>query len=239
MRPRLVLVHGSRASAAEWNRYAALLPALEVVAVDLPGHGTRAGEPFTTAAAVAVIADAVAGTDGRPVVVAGHSLGGYMAMVYAAQQPAGLAGLVLLGASADPEGLGVALYKGFAALIPRTNPAHLVRLTNAIGRLLGIRSDDLPDGAAYAALPAAFDAVMSDCHSSLLGDVACPVLIVNGQFDQMRVHARRYRDASSDARVAVVPGATHVAPFTHPHYVSAVLRRFIADVAQPSRMISR
>ncbi|MFK4729212.1 alpha/beta hydrolase [Agromyces mediolanus] len=60
-RARVVLVHGIRTSATMWR---AQLDALarhdvEAVAVDLPGHGSRIGEPFTLDAAIGTIADAL------------------------------------------------------------------------------------------------------------------------------------------------------------------------------------
>src|SRR5699024_880047 len=44
IRPRLVLVHGTRMDRHEWAAYPDLLPGAEVVAVDLPGHGARLGQ---------------------------------------------------------------------------------------------------------------------------------------------------------------------------------------------------
>ena len=107
-RTRLVLVHGTRVSRTQWDlpAYRDLSADFDVLCPDLPGHGRRAGERFTTDAAVAAIAaTAEAGDRDRaaPVVLVGHSLGGYMAMAYAARHPHRLAGLVLIGASAVPQ----------------------------------------------------------------------------------------------------------------------------------------
>ena len=71
-----MLVHGTRLSHTQWAPYDGLFPELEVVAPDLPGHGTRVGERFTTDAAVGAIGAAVeSGAPGLPVVLVGHSLG--------------------------------------------------------------------------------------------------------------------------------------------------------------------
>jgi pimeloyl-ACP methyl ester carboxylesterase len=117
---RLVLVHGTRVSHTQWAPYDGAFPDLEVVTPDLPGHGSRTGDPFSTAAAVEVIADAVEdGSPGLPVVLVGHSLGGYMAMAYAAQHPSRLAGLVLVGSAAVPTGPGAAAYRALGVLLER------------------------------------------------------------------------------------------------------------------------
>ena len=45
---RLVLLHGSQLSGAQWSRYGALLgPDVDLVVPDLPAHGIRRGEEFT------------------------------------------------------------------------------------------------------------------------------------------------------------------------------------------------
>lgn len=230
-RPRLVLVHGTRMNAAQWEPYRALLPDVEVVTVDLPGHGARVGEEFTADAAVATLEEAVGGTaPGQVVALAGHSLGGYMAMLYAARHPDALDILVLLGATADPRGPLTGVYRGFARLLPMVGAERMARVVNAVMRGLGARGQfaaALPDGSAYAALPAAWEVVMGGCGPALLAEVMCPVVMVNGGLDQMRLHVRRYAAAARDPHVVTIPRATHLMPSTHPQQVADVLRRAV------------
>lgn len=226
---RLVLVHGSLATSGEWMGYDALLPECEVVAIDLPGHGSRLAEPFTTDGAVAAIAAAV-GED-RPVVLAGHSLGGYMAQVFAVRHPGRLAGLALLGATGDPTSRLAAIYRWYAWLVDRVDHDRLARVRDAVARRLGVREIQLPSAEAYATLPATWQAVMDDCRPADLACVDAPVLFVNGQFDQMRLNERRYRRVRPDARLVVVPRASHLAPMSHPRPVARALGEFVARVA--------
>lgn len=229
--PRLVLVHGTRMSAAQWELYGPLLPDVELVAIELPGHGARVGETFTADGALATVAEAVAGARGRPVVLAGHSLGGYLATLYAAARPAALGALVLLGASGDPTSRLAVVYRGFARALPHVGEARMARIANAVVRRLGATeavAQALPDGASYAALPAAWALVMESCGPDLLRQVTCPVVLANGQWDQMRLSVRRYAAACADPRVVMIPRATHLAPLTHPEQVAAVLRKAVA-----------
>jgi len=236
MTTRLVLVHGTRVSGAAWRlpAYQEVLAGFDVVTPDLPGHGARLGERFTTEAAVAVIAEAVEGGDpADPVVLAGHSLGGYMAMAYAARHPTRLAGLVLVGASAVPRGPGAAAYRAFASLIPRLGAQRLARLSNrAMVRLTDEETARavLDDGESYAATADAWAAVMADGDPRLLREVTCPVLLVSGQWDQLRVHASQFAAQCRDARVVVVPRATHLLPLSHPRVVATLLRDFALEV---------
>lgn len=228
MRPLVVLVHGSLSSASEWNDYRALLRGCDVVAVDLPGHGERVRTVFTTREAVRVIAAAVAQrAHGQPVVLAGHSLGGYMASVYAARNPDVLAGLVLMGATGDPHSPLAAVYRGYAWLVGRVSHDTLARVRDAVARWLGVPQEKIPDASAYASLPAAWQAVIDDCPSQLLTRIDCPVLFINGQFDQMRINERRYQQLVPGSRLETVPRASHLAPLTHPQQVGRLLREFI------------
>lgn len=236
--PRLVLVHGTRVSHTQWDlpAYRETLGGLDVAAPDLPGHGRRAGERFTTAAAVAAIEEAVeSGDRALPVVLAGHSLGGYMAMAYAARHPERLAGLVLVGASAVPQGAGAAAYRGFATLVARVGPERMARLSDRVlRRMAGPEPSDtvLAGGASYEATADAWSAVMRDCRPEQLREVTAPVLLVNGQFDQLGVHARRFAAHCRDARVVVVPRASHLLPITHPEVVAVLLRDFALECAE-------
>lgn len=231
---RLVLVHGSMSSSAQWVDYPALLPGLDVVAVDLPGHGPRSGETFSTAGALEVIGEAAAGD--RPVVLVGHSLGGYLCGLFASTPRPRLAGVVLIGATGNPRGPMAVPYRGFAWLTGRVDHRRLGRVRLGLARRLGVREGLLPDAASYGSLPAVWRAVAEDCPPRVLATVACPVLFLNGQFDQMRVDERRYRRLVPGAGLAIVPRASHFAPLTHPAAVASIIRRFVDQVvAVPAR----
>lgn len=229
--PHLVLVHGTRMNAAQWEPYRALLPEVELLTLDLPGHGAQVGQEFSAGSALAAIDRAVRQAreeaGGVPPVLCGHSLGGYLATMWAAQHPGEISGLVLLGATADPRSRLAGVYRGFARLLPVVGPERMARGVNAVMRALGARGEHaqlLPDGAAYAALPAAWELVMTEAGPQLLGAVRVPVTLANGQFDQMRLHVHRYAAACRQVHVVTVPRASHLMPATHPEQVADVLR---------------
>jgi pimeloyl-ACP methyl ester carboxylesterase len=233
--PRLVLVHGSRMSAAEWDGYADLLPGVEVVAPDLPGHGGRRAEAFDWDAAVATVRRAVEEAGGRTTVLAGHSLGGYVALGYAAQHPERLDGLVLVGATGEPSGAGAAVYRRFARLALAVGPERMGRVASGLMRRLGAPAGlaaELSDGTGYDTLPVVWEAVMANARAELLAGVTCPVTLVNGQFDQMRLDLRRFVRHAPHARVVTVPRTTHLLPLTHPETLATELRRAL-DAACP------
>lgn len=235
-RPLLVLVHGTRFDARCWAGYPELLPEAEVRAVDLPGHGTLAGAAYSTQAALGVLEEAIGsvGAD-TPVVLAGHSLGGYVATSFAGRDPERLDALVLIGACADParHPLLARSYSGFARLLPVIGPERMSRVANLALRGLGLRAGDLPDATGYAVTPQAWAAVAASAGPHELRQVSCPVYLVAGQFDQMRVDIDRYARACRDPRVRLIRRASHLAPLTHRDAVAAVLREAVRSVCPP------
>ncbi len=146
--PPLVLLHGVSLSAAAWAPLFGALPGWRLLAVDLPGHGLsdpaayRRGRVRRDAhALIDDILDAL-GLDQSPVV--GHSLGGMLALWYAAAGPERISGLVAIGEPAvalagvrvrmplsllTVRGLGVAVLRS-----PAPRPVYRRLLAQGLGR---------------------------------------------------------------------------------------------------------
>lgn len=96
----LVAVHGLGGSHVNWRDLAPQLTgAHRVLAVDLAGHGRtpRAGRSSSVRANCSLLGRFLEQEVGRPVVLLGNSMGGAIAVLLAAQQPAAVAGLALIG----------------------------------------------------------------------------------------------------------------------------------------------
>ena len=96
----IVFLHGMGTSAGTWERCMDLLAdRFTVVAPDLLGHGSSPvlDDPaeYTRDRTLVDLDDIVADLDGQPVFV-GHSLGGYLALAYAATRPDAVRGVVVL-----------------------------------------------------------------------------------------------------------------------------------------------
>ena len=170
---------------------------------------------------------------GGPVVLVGHSLGGYAAMAYAARHGDALAGLVLAGASATPAGPGAGIYRGVAALTDRLGPARMTRVNDRVLRRLypAERIEPVIAGGYYFAPTAsAWREVMTHCRPEMIADIACPVLLLNGQYDQFRLGVRRFRRAVPAARIETIRGATHLSNLDRPEAFADALLRFARDV---------
>lgn len=202
--------------------------------VELPGHGPRVEEAFTLARCAAVIHEAVLSVPASddPIVV-GHSLGGYATMAYAARYPTEPAGLVLAGCSTTPTGPGAKLYRGVAALTDRLGPARMTRVNNRVLHRLypPDRIDPVIAGGYYfEPTAAAWAEVMRHCRPAMLSDVRCPVLLLNGQFDQFRFGTRPFVAACPQAKVEIVKKAGHLSNLDRPIAFAEALVRFADSV---------
>ncbi len=236
-RTRMVLVHGSRVSGVQWQAHRRWLePEFEVATPDLPGHGNRAAQPFTMDTAVAAIAaDVDAAATDQPVVLVGHSLGGYIAMAYAAQHPDRLAGLVTIGAAAIPRGVGAAAYRLLGLVTERVGRERMTRFNDRM--LTRMAAPEVftaihADGYWFDGVRPSWAAVMAGGRPELLAAVRCPVLVVRGQFDQLGLHGLRYAAAAPDGRLVTVRGASHLLPLTRPWQTSALIADFAREVVR-------
>jgi pimeloyl-ACP methyl ester carboxylesterase len=116
--PPMVLVHGLGGSYENWLGVGAQLAEhARVLALDLPGFGRTppAGRAITVAACQRSLHGFLKAAVGEPVILVGNSMGGLIAMMQAAREPASVAGLVLV-APAQPRGPGVRIELGVQAL---------------------------------------------------------------------------------------------------------------------------
>jgi pimeloyl-ACP methyl ester carboxylesterase len=208
-----VLVHGTRTSSAIWTAQAAALRAHghPVVAVDLPGHGTRDDERFTFEGALTAIDDAVLSCDGLPLLV-GHSLGGYTSLAYAGRHSDRIAGVLLAGCSTEIKGKPLGTYRRVAARVTAAlriggDGWHVV--TDMLGALAG-----------YSPL-------------ADLRRLSMPVWLVNGRHDPLRFDEWRYLRAAPLARLTVVPHAGHDVNTHAPAAFTGALLDFLGELRRP------
>lgn len=211
----VVFVHGVRTSSAIWDRQVEAMTAAghHCVTVDLPGHGSRAGERFTLARAFAAIDDGVRATPSPPLLV-GHSLGGYTSLAYAADNQALLSGVVLTGCSTEIRGKPLRAYREISRHVTRvlrrsSSSWHVV--TEMLTALGG--------------------------HSMLtdLRRLSVPVWLVSGQRDILRFGERRYLAANRETRIAIIRRVGHDVNTHAPMAFNRVLLGIAHEVAAAIR----
>ena len=229
----VLLVHGIRTSASMWRHQQEWLAAAghPVLAIDLPGHGSRLQEDFTLEGALAAI-DAGVDTLGGPVLLVGLSLGGYYAIAYAARQPGRVLGLVAASSSFEPSGPGLAAYRVLARLIHRMPDRGLALHTFLVRRTLpaaGVH-DVLAGGVALEVMDAGLAATGRLKPLADLRAYPGRVWLVNGAYDHFRLHQKRFLAAARHGTLVIVPGASHLVSLHRPERFDRVLKRIITLV---------
>lgn len=235
--PTIVFVHGAGISRQMWRpQLETLSESFQVASFDLPGHGTRAGTPFTFKRAVASLAAVVADLS-PPVVLVGHSLGGYVVMEYAARNPDDVVGLVCSGSSADYRGiLGIrtrltaALYRIGGRLPPidrwfQNRTASQIRtlpISEATAEAI------IDDGFYLHSWGQAGSALAGRDFGELLRTFGGPVLLVNGETDSLNVpDAERLAASLTGVETTVIEDAGHLCNLQAPSEYTATVREFV------------
>ena len=219
--PAIVFVHGTRLTRAAWSpQMDALAGEFRTIAVDLPGHGERAGETFTLAGAAETVGDAIDEAGGGRAIVVGLSLGGYVAMDLAARSPERVRGLVLAGATAEPLGLGRAPYLALAWVMARFAGPHLEALNRWFFRTRfppAISGPIIAAGFWPAGGAAALRALSGERFRPRLAAYPGPTVILNGEFDlPFRLSAGSFARVARDPHRVLLKGASHLTNLDRP-----------------------
>lgn len=237
--PPLVLVHGAGGTSRHWPEELRALPGRRVVALDLPGHGGSPGPSLRSIGTYATrVVEALDALGIASAVVAGHSMGGAIALTIALEAPPRVAGLVLVGTGARLR-VSPALLQATADPVALTAAAGMMA-DHAFGALAGpeLREELARDLLATAPGVAHGDFSACDVFDAMarLGAVRAPTLVVCGAEDRLTPpkYSEFLRDRIPGARLELVPGAGHMVMREAPELVVGAIEWFVAALA-PSR----
>jgi pimeloyl-ACP methyl ester carboxylesterase len=205
-----VCLHGIGGAPVDWSGVTGRLARLgEVVCVDVPGGSLQSAREGVLAQLV--------DCHGRTAVLVGHSRGGVVALMAAAQRPDLVNRLVLSGGYVPPSRADRSWIIGTGSWVK-----HRVRLANRFVRAghLTARQANRPasvSGSFAAVFEMASVGLRPGSFDALVHSVRCPVLAICGQRDShvpaswISAAARRYGWS-----LAVIPAGTHFAHLDHP-----------------------
>lgn len=255
--PPLLLVHATGFLADCWRRVAApLAHAYDIVAIDARGHG-RSAQPATGYGFPALAADLATVLDRlawRGAYLAGHSMGGALSLITAAQRPELVRRVFAIepivptrewrldsGTRTDGDSLSEAARKrrpGFpsrAAVIERwrDRPPFASWDSQVFDDYVEYGFVEQADGTVLLRCPPAIEAGVFDAAADFdaepfLRAAACPVVLAQGQHTAPWFDSMLGNAAAllPDARRLTLPGVGHLAPMEDPPLIAREIRAF-------------
>ncbi|MBI5905228.1 MAG: alpha/beta hydrolase [Deltaproteobacteria bacterium] len=227
----VVFLHGAGGSHHTFrDQWAGLKGTVRIVIPDLPGHARSGGSPRETVSAYAEWVGEFARELGlSKIVLAGHSMGGAIALQSLLDGVPGIEALVLIGSGARLK-IAPAVFEGISSRYREFAP-ELVGWMLSSAPASELRDDVVAD--VLSTRPEAFLADFRACNGfdamSRLGEVRVPTLVVNGDDDRLTpLKYGQYLATNIDGAVLkIVHGAGHLAMLEKPTEVNAVIAAFI------------
>jgi 3-oxoadipate enol-lactonase len=242
----LVFLHGFPLSRGVWQKQIeGLRWSYRVIAPDLRGLGDSETQPGPTTMAQcardlrALLQQLTTG----PVVLIGHSMGGYVALAFARQFPELLRGLVLVSTKAGQDTAEAAAgrrvmaekvkVKGVQVVVEAMAPKMLAagnQDAQMVAQVLGFMAPSRPAGVIGALLGMA----ERPDATALLAQIAVPTLVITGADDTLipPAESETLAQAIRGAQLKVIPHAGHLVAFEQPDEFNHVLKDWLNRAAQ-------
>jgi pimeloyl-ACP methyl ester carboxylesterase len=236
--PAIILIHGSVVTRKMWlPQLSGLSDTYHVIAPDLPGHGALAATPFTFSAAAQTLADVIRQKARGRGLVAGLSLGGYVAMELARRSPELVSGLVLSGCSLNFDGF-LGSYLKFASWVIGRSWIKLSKEKSEerVRRmfppaLADVAEEQLRAGVYPDALGPSYTEMANKDFSAVLAEYPGPSLILNGERDaSTRKGEAKFLAAALNGRVQTVADAGHACNLDQPEKYNQAVREFAHSI---------
>lgn len=225
-----------------WDAQAADLWAKSrTIAPDLPGFGrSQSSGPFTMESMADDLHALLGQIGALPCVLAGLSMGGYIALAYARKYPQDLTGLMLVDTKAEGDTaqqkenrqrmVDLVREKGSKAVAEQMLPKMLADETPkrrpAVAQALRSLMEACPPKTIEHALLAMRD---RPDQSPFLPSIPAPTLVIVGDKDAITPIevAESMRKKIPNAQMAVITGAGHMSPMEQPAQVNQAMSRFL------------
>jgi len=229
---KLIFVHGSGAYRDIWHYQTDYFPNSH--AVNLPGHPNgqtlNSVEKYTD-----WLKKYIKGRGYKDVVLAGHSLGGAIALMYALRYPQELKGIIIISSGAR-----LRVHPMFLAPCEEAvkgNPREWYQIVEGIYRLTpeDYKKEVVEKQKAIGPAVMLNDFLCCDKFDLMdeVQEIKLPVLIICGELDAMTpVKYSNYLGAKiANSRVVIIPQATHLVLAEKPEAVNKAIEGFVNGIS--------
>ncbi len=229
----LVLIHGAGGTHLHWLPQLRRLPNTPVYAPDLPGHGRSTGDNYKSIADYrAWLLAFVEALDLPPFVLAGHSMGGAIALDFVLAYPERLVGLGLVGTSSRLRvvpTLLTGLQSDFAATTEQLVDLMYAPTVHSQTKRIALQRLRAVDP---ALLYADFSACNAFDVSAHVAEITVPTLIVCGQLDKMTPvkYSERLHEQLPNSELHGLANAGHMVMLEQPAETTRLLASFLARI---------
>jgi pimeloyl-ACP methyl ester carboxylesterase len=242
----IVLLHGYLETGEVWNPLEKLLVANHrVISIDLPGHGGSAvtGEPHTVEYMAGAVRAVITDAGEKKVLLAGHSLVGYVTLAFAEKYPELLSGYVLLHShpyADSPEAITKRKREIFVVRAGKKDvmyPANismmfaeqnLTKMPEALARSKKIASQNSAEG-----IIAMLNAMMArPSRISFVESGAIPLLWILGRHDLYFSPEKALGEIKipGNARVVILENSGHLGFVEETDLVTELINEFVREL---------
>lgn len=238
---QIVFVHGTIFNRTMWAPQREILAEdFRVIVPELPGHGSRATEPFRLDAAIETLDRVVDDVADGSAHLVGISLGGYVATEFARRRPDAVDQLIISSSSANPVGWLGKLTHGVGKGALLASRSELVE--RAVGWLHEkyVRSRELRPDVEEEILDAGFDLtpfgkagleIAGTDFRSAFASFTGPSFVLNGRWDLLMRQGQHDHAEAGDARLAVIEEAGHICNLDRPEVYASEVEGFVESTA--------
>lgn len=229
---KVIFIHGSGAYGGVWRYQTDHFPDSD--AVSLPGHLEG-----RTLASVEEYVDwlkrYVAEKGYADVVLAGHSFGGAIALMYALKHPRDLKGIVIIGSGAR-----LKVHHAYITTLERAVKGDLRKWHQLLEEIHRLTPEDYKSEVIERQKAIGPAVMLSDflcCNRfdvmAQVQEIAVPALVICGELDIMTPvkYAHYLGDKLADSRMVVIPRATHFVFAEKPEEVNRAIEDFVNSVS--------
>ncbi|HUW44440.1 MAG TPA: alpha/beta hydrolase [Dehalococcoidia bacterium] len=229
---RIIFVHGSGAYGDIWRYQTDYFPDSD--AVNLPGHPN--GQTLNSVEECADwLRKYIKGRGYKDVVLAGHSFGGAIALMYALRYPQELKGIIIIGSGAR-----LRVHPMFLAPIEEAikgNPREWYQLVAEMYRLTpeDYKMEVVEKQKAIGPAVMLNDFLCCDKFDLMdkVQEIKLPALIICGELDVMTPvkYANYLGTKLANSRVMIIPQATHFVLAEKPEVVNKAIEDFVKGIS--------